>query len=462
MSTAIAPELLLHETAAAAGAAGAVRPDGLVPLHIIRPGIGKGRGRHLYEADMLEREVNAGRFKSWKMYVDHQSPEAKRASQGLPRSIRDLAGVIKEAWWDPSVPADPQAGHAQGAVVGLAKVNRFMRSLIEDIPEAIGTSISAQATGVKPRMIGGQQVWLVEGIQPRGTVDFVTEAGAGGKVAALVECALEESWASEDDELMALIEANDLLELLHESHPEVLTELLETKKSRASKKKDDEDDPEEKPGDMYETNKEASEVTDIKELLAEALKTDEGKAEIGEILAPLVEAKFNEIVAPRLAELIETVIAEERELMQAESGAGAKRVIEVRDLRDAAHEMIAESKLPASMQAELKAKYDIAEDHKPTPALDVTEAEVEGEKKSALEQLRESVEADIAAKRAQVAEIHPTQVRGQGPAKQLTEAEKKEVEEGKKDEPKSTGSTLTDHLLTEARIDPSEDLWADL
>ena len=107
------------EKTAAAG--NPVRADGLVPLYIIRPGIGRGRGKHLYEAEMLEREVAEGRFKGWKMYVDHQAPEAKKASGGLPRSIRDLGGFIKEAWWDGAVPADPDRGWGKGAVVGLAK-----------------------------------------------------------------------------------------------------------------------------------------------------------------------------------------------------------------------------------------------------------------------------------------------------------------------------------------------------
>src|SRR5262252_4192953 len=76
----------------------------LVPVHILRPCLGKGRGRHIYEADMLQE--NAHKFAGWRQFIDHLSPEARRAAKGLPRSIRDLGGRIVESYWDGNVPAD--------------------------------------------------------------------------------------------------------------------------------------------------------------------------------------------------------------------------------------------------------------------------------------------------------------------------------------------------------------------
>src|SRR5437762_3431391 len=58
-------------------AGGVFDAHGRVPLHIIRPGIGKGRGSHLYEAAMLEEAADT--FTGWKMYLNHLSPEAKKA-----------------------------------------------------------------------------------------------------------------------------------------------------------------------------------------------------------------------------------------------------------------------------------------------------------------------------------------------------------------------------------------------
>jgi hypothetical protein len=451
-----------------------IRPDGLIGLHIIRPGIGKGRGRHLYEAEMLQREAAAGRFKGWKMYLDHQSPEAKRAAAGLPRSIRDLAGVVREAWWDPRVPADRAAGHGQGAVVGLARVNRFMRELVEDIPEAIGTSISAQATNVRPKMIGSQQVWLVEGIRPRGSVDFVTDAGAGGKVAALMEHALEESWFDDEEEARSMLEgleAQELAETLLAERPDVVSVLIEARNNDPDGDDDmdnsmpgpgGEDDDDEKgtrKRSVRETKEVVPTVGEINEALEEALQTDEFKTAV----AAQVEEAFSAIVAPKLAELIEAVLTDERELLAADAGATSARLIEVRDLRDEAHSMINASRLPETLKQELREEYEIV-DGKPTTKLDVVEAEIDGEKKPAVELLKESVTADIARKRAVVEEITPTRVRGQGPRREATLTEGEQTEQ-KKPEDTSTGSVLTDHLLAEARFgedELSEDLWADL
>ena len=80
----------------------------LLPIHVMRPCLGKGKGRHLYEAKMLQE--NAHKFTGWRQYIDHLSPEARRAAKGLPRSIRDLGGRIVESYWDGDVPADPQQG----------------------------------------------------------------------------------------------------------------------------------------------------------------------------------------------------------------------------------------------------------------------------------------------------------------------------------------------------------------
>jgi hypothetical protein len=466
------------EKTAAAG--NPVRPDGLVPLYIIRPGIGRGRGKHLYEADMLEREVSEGRFKGWKMYVDHQAPEAKKASGGLPRSIRDLGGFIKEAWWDPAVAPDPERGWGKGAVIGLAKPTRLMRDLIEDIPEAIGASISASATSVRPVQRGGDTVWLVEGIKPKGSVDFVTEAGAGGRVVSIMEALDEHELALEEGELLLEDGVGDdkFADWLLENRPDVIERVLEeagaadgddgeleklTKqllpKFKGNRKLAQMAAKRKLAAKSQEAREEGEDVDPI-EALSEALETDEGR----QIMEEAVGAAFAAIVAPRLSELVEAALEDERELIQAEADASAQRQLQVRDLKDVAHEMIRESKLPATFQAELLERYDLV-GGRPTPSLDVIEdVDDEGEvTKTAEEKLRETVEADIARKREQYAEARPTTVRGQGEAKPAKPAAKAEGEEGEVEEaktPKSTGSARTDALLQEAGIEADDDLYA--
>ena len=168
----------------------AMQADDTVLIHVIRPTVGQGLGRHLYTAEMLRE--NAHVFEGWKMYIDHQSPEAKKAAGGLPRSIHDLGGRIIESWWDDSVPAEGRFG--QGAVVALGHPTDGpalgqVKKLIEEDPELLEASIRAKATDVHEAVENGEQVWVVEGISaaPPGSVDWVTEGGAGGRVANLIE-----------------------------------------------------------------------------------------------------------------------------------------------------------------------------------------------------------------------------------------------------------------------------------
>jgi hypothetical protein len=469
-------EAVARKVAASAAAGSPVRADGLVPLYIIRPGIGRGRGKHLYEAEMLEREVAEGRFKGWKMYVDHQAPEAKKASGGLPRSIRDLGGFIKEAWWDPAVPPDPERGWGRGAVVGLAKPTRLMRDLIEDIPEAIGASISASATSVRPVQRGGDTVWLVEGIKPKGSVDFVTEAGAGGRVVSIMESLDEHELALEEGELLLEGGVGDdrLADWLMEHRPDVIGRLLEaggdgddelekvTKqllpKFKGNRKLAQMAAKRKLAARSQEARQEGEDVDPI-EALREALETPEGR----QIMEGAVGEAFATIVAPRLSELVEAALEDERELIQAEADATAARQLQVRDLKDVAHGLIRESKLPDSFQSELLERYDVV-GGRPTPELDVIEdVDDEGEvTKTAEDKLRETVEADISRKREQYASARPTQVRGQGEAKSAKPAAKAEGEEGevKEAKVKSTGSARTDALLQEAGIEADDDLYA--
>jgi hypothetical protein len=467
------PSLDLHEAGTPALPASSIRPDGLVPVVIIRPGIGRGKGRHLYEADMLAREVDDGRFKGWRMYVDHQSTEAKKALGGLPRSTKELGGVVRETWWDPSYsePEDAQHGRRPGAVMGLAKPTRFMAALIEDIPEAIGTSISATATGVRQVHDSGQSALLVEGINPKGSVDWVTEAGAGGKVVALAE-SLQESATPDDEEEKEMLDGmtdEQALAYIKESRPDLYESLVEAADAEADDTDDDGDDKEKELVAKYEKkglNKSMARKAAKRELqaaayheggsvttteLIEALTSEEGQ----EIVERIVLDRIDAVIAPRLGELVEAALADEREMMQAEADAAARRMLEVRDLRDKAHHQIAESRLPEPFQAVVRRQFDLLAGETPTPGLDVL-ADVDDDGvtvKSAEDKLTESVAAAVAEQRELWAVANPTRVRGQGPGTEIREAADDDPE-GKKptEDEKTTGSELTDHLLREGKF----------
>lgn len=353
---------------------------GRVPVHVIRPGLGKGRGRHLYEARMLQ--ANAQKFAGWKQYVNHLSPEARKAQGGLPRDVRDLGGRLQETWWDGGVPADPARGYEAGAVVGMSRPVKFVRDLIDDDPELVEASISATATGVKPTLHGGQRAWLVEGINDRGSLDWVTEGGAGGRVAPLLEAA----YADERLVELALVESLD---------PEELRDYLRGRPVAAASR------PEPPEGDDVALTPEAiqealtSSPNIIQEAVVAALATDEGQ----EAITTIVEARMDD----------------ERTLMEAKAQARVDRAFQLAALERQAHAAIAESKLPDSWQTDLRARFSLIE-NRPSAELDVhDEVDADGKvTKSAKDKLAEALTEALTSERAKLSEARPTRVRGAG------------------------------------------------
>lgn len=391
----------------------------MVPLHIIRPGVGRGRGNHLYEAKMLEE--NADVFKGWKMYVDHLSPEARKKSHGLPRSFHDLGGRIVESYWDGTVPADAERGFGQGAVIGWAIPTPFVKQVIDNDPEIAEASISANATGVRAINRDGKRVWLVEGIEKRGSVDWVTEAGAGGRVVALMEAAYSEE-NEEDTALLESMTDEDFMAWVGQSRPHLLAEAEESETPEG----DSTDNP---------AGAEGEDMGDITpEKLQEALQSED------------FQGVVDSAVQERLRPLVEAAVSEERELIRAEARADADRQIELRDLRDEAHEIVEESRLPDPLKDQIKAEYALT-DTGPTAALDaVTDQFGEDGKveKQAKAVLREAVEARVSEQRDLLAAVNPTRVKGQGPAT---------PSEGDEDRKKGEG-TLWGELLQESGVDP--------
>jgi hypothetical protein len=419
-----------------------------VKLHVIRPGVGKGRGRHLYEASMLAK--NAPKFSGWRMYVDHLSPEARKAAGGLPRSVRDYGGRILESWWDPNVPADPKRGYGRGAVVARARPARWIRELLEDDPGAIECSISAQATAVHPVSHNGMRVWAVEGIEDRGSVDWVSEAGAGGRIAPMIEAAYESEEAVEM-ELLESMTDEELVEHLRETRPGI--ELVEAGRKQAAAEAegmdadgdadgdemDDEAQGKAKKNTKTEESAEEGDMDITPEKLQEALLSSP------ELLAEAVQG--SDTVQALIDERVRTALAEEKAVSDAERDAVIDRQWELRDLRDQAHQMIAESRLPESWQDGLRRRFDLRTDRTPTPELDVVdEIDAEGQTvKPAAEVLAEAVTEALKSERRRLAEVAPTRVRGQGPTSL------KEGEEEGEESPPLDG--FHRQLLQEAGVD---------
>jgi hypothetical protein len=446
---------------------GALQPDGTVVLDLLRPCTGRGRGRHLYKAEMLRE--NAHKLSGWKMFVDHESEEARRKAGGLPRSIRDIGGRIIESFWNPNVPADRTKGFGEGAVQGKVRPTRFVRELIEDDPELVECSINSNATGVKPGVDeGGQRVWIVEGIQDRGSVDWVTEAGAGGKVASLMESVYNDQHAEEDAVLESMSD-EEVRRYIERERPELLEAMNDDdgdddemenlikkftangmpraaaekaarkalrKKGKGLSESDDHDE-----GDAVELTAEA---------LREALDTDEGR----DVLLGLIREQAQD----DLRSLVEAALDEERDLIRREAQAHADRQNELRDMRDFAHERIVASKLPDKFADGAKSRFALVEGV-PTDDLDqIDDVDDDGEvTKSASEKLTEAVDAVIAEQRELVGSIRPAQVRGQGPS---VSTDGEPDGEGKSEPKPHAVPTRTAALLQEAGFDDPDEVFA--
>lgn len=465
----------LQESAAAPPT---VEKDGTVLLQLIRPCVGRGKGRHVYEAKMLQE--NAHVFGGWRMFVDHDTDAERKARGGLPRSVKDLGGVVLESYWDANVPAEGRFG--QGAVIGKVRAIDAVAELVKLHPSLVESSINAKATSVRPVQREGARAWLVEGIEPTGTVDWVTEGGAGGKVVSLLEAAVGGSPEEQEAALFEAMTDDEVREHLQATRPGVLLVVEEAAKpkpadgggeddpeyqahvdrytksgmspdmaKRAAKAKcaakkavEAADEPEVPAVEPTEIPSEGGDVAKVTaEELKEAIVSD---PEIGQFISDLVEARVGEARSE-----IETTA-------RAQAYADTDRVIEVRDLRDAAHAQIREARLPAAFEERALQEFAIVEGVA-TPKLDVYE-DVDDDTgevtKPATEILREAVEGVIQEQRTLVASLKPTRVVGQGPSAKPADGEKPEGGGEKRD----TVGPLTRSMLVEAGFPDPDKVYA--
>jgi hypothetical protein len=465
--TAVLPERLRERVALddplaiieAAQVVGPIRADGTILMHVIRPCVGRGKGGHYYSPQMLQE--NAHVFRGARMFLNHETEEQRRARKHLPRPVEQLAGRILEAHWDGSVPADGR--YEQGAVVAVVKPRRIVREIVEDDPELLEVSINALATGKHMgRHPGtGRHVPIVEGIRPSPlTVDFIAgEGGAGGRI-------LQESALDEEEAVLESLSDDDFMEYLAEQRPDLLETLRENSGGVHNDRRRENDD--------------VPEIT--AEALTEALATDEGKAALLPILQEAV--KELELPGPTLDEaeitrIVEARVAEQTDLATIQSREQDRRDSEVRAMHAKATSLIEGSKLHTKLKERLHEDFSLTESGAPSAKLDVKpELDADGNVvKSALTLLEESVKHEIDdALTLQSSLGTRTRVRGQGGSadtgkKRITFAELQETAEMTEEEraeaeakrrKSSTGSPLTDALLTEAGV-PAESLgslWA--
>ncbi len=127
-----------------------------------------------YPADMLKRDGPKVFGKGTHLYVNH--PTISEDVERPERSVYDLAGALTtDARYE---------GDGLYAEVELAPHHRW----IEGVKDMIGMSIRASGT-VEPSSVESIRGPVVTSLTHAESVDFVTAAGAGGKIVALLESA---------------------------------------------------------------------------------------------------------------------------------------------------------------------------------------------------------------------------------------------------------------------------------
>ncbi|MBI2758786.1 MAG: hypothetical protein HYX49_08920 [Chloroflexi bacterium] len=160
-----------------------VRSDGTVPVKVIQPGWGSSG---FYSAEVLKRDGPKVFPKGTKMYWNHPTPsqEAERPE----RDLNDLAGVtVNDARWLDNGPAGP-------GLYTDAQVFESYKSAVDDMAKHIGVSIRAMGQA-ENGSADGRQGPIITALTQGRSIDYVTEAGAGGEILGLFEAARSSSAA---------------------------------------------------------------------------------------------------------------------------------------------------------------------------------------------------------------------------------------------------------------------------
>ncbi|WBL18511.1 hypothetical protein [Citricoccus sp. NR2] len=144
---------------------------GRIKVRIIDEGQGS---TGFYSAAVLEQAAQDRAFsRGTQMHLDHST--AADTMERPEGSLRNLVGVLTE-----------DARYEDGALIAEARVGSQWRSFIDDFGEFIGVSISAVA-----EVSESENGRVIERIipDPFNRADFVTVAGRGGRVEAVLEAA---------------------------------------------------------------------------------------------------------------------------------------------------------------------------------------------------------------------------------------------------------------------------------
>jgi cation transport regulator len=145
---------------------------GIAKVIVIKPGFGNPVDNHYYPAETLSRDYSV--FEGVKMYSDHQTEEEEK--QRPEGSIRQWVASLKNVRFEEGI------GIVGDAVIVEPWLQQKLATLRDQkLLSEMGISIRAAGVGTKGK-IDGKETNIVERITRVRSVDFVTEAGAGGGV----------------------------------------------------------------------------------------------------------------------------------------------------------------------------------------------------------------------------------------------------------------------------------------
>lgn len=163
----------------------AVAADDTIDVKLISPGWGSSG---YYSAEVLKRDGPGAWPVGTHMHLDHPTESEKR--ERPEGSVKDLAAAIA------SEPVYQESGPAGPGLYAKAAVIPEYKGLIDALAPHIGVSIRAPGTFTEGEAEGrtGRIVKAIFNSPLHSAVDFVTKAGRGGQVLALME-----SWRDPHD-----------------------------------------------------------------------------------------------------------------------------------------------------------------------------------------------------------------------------------------------------------------------
>lgn len=189
-----------------------------VVVVLIEAGVNYNKKRYYPKKTIQEA---APLFAGLKMYLDH--PTEQEESQKPERSIREWLSTIEESWYE------------DGMALGRVHIHSpwLLENMADDVfRREIGTSINASGR-MHIGEIDGQQMQIMDSILDPRSVDWVTEAGARGRVLQLQESQRIEK---EKTEIKNMLTVKELKETNKALYDQVAAEVREAMKGETEAK----------------------------------------------------------------------------------------------------------------------------------------------------------------------------------------------------------------------------------